>query len=153
MTNLRTMANMREHKAQGVFWQLMSAVQYCHQRGIIHRELKPWNVLLDAVQNIKLADFGLSNEYIGQKLTTFCGSLHYIIPEMLLGQGYDGPGTDVWSLGVILYKMVSGKLPFVVDDIRELQQKIPRGQYYVSYFISSELVDILGKYLTIDTYY
>lgn len=67
---------MREHKTQGVFRQLMSAVHYCHQRGIIHRDLKPWNVLLDAIQNIKLIDFGLSSEYIGQKLTTFCGSLH-----------------------------------------------------------------------------
>lgn len=96
---------------------------------------------------------GSVNEYMGQSMTTFCGSLHYIVPEMLLGQSYDGPGVDAWNLGVILYRMVSGKLPYVADNIKELQQKIPREKYYVSYFISSELVDILGKCLTVETHH
>lgn len=96
----------------------MSEVHYCHQRGIIHRGLKPWNLLLDANQNIKLMDFGLSHKYVCQKLTTFCGRLHYVAPEMLLGQSYDGPSVDMWSLGAILFKIVCRRLPFEADNIR-----------------------------------
>lgn len=143
---------VKEHQAQGIFRQLVSAVHYCHQRGIIHRDLKPQNILLDTDLNVKLADFGLSNEYVGHKLRTFCGSLPYVAPEVFLGQGYHGPGVDVWSLGVILYEMVIGKLPFVAEDFRELRKKILKGKYCVPYFITCELERILKKCLTLDPY-
>ncbi|XP_039702935.1 serine/threonine-protein kinase MARK2-like [Pteropus medius] len=146
---LEDCGDMTEHEARGVFRQLLSAVHYCHQRGIVHRDLKPRNILLDANRNIKLADFGLSNEYVGQKLTTFCGSLNYVAPEILLGQSYDGPGVDVWSLGVILFKMVCGRLPFVADDIWELGRNILRGRYRLPFFISANLADLIGKCLTV----
>lgn len=147
---LRDCGGMTEHEARGVFRQLMSAVHYCHQRGIVHRDLKPRNILLDADRNVKVADFGLSNEYVGQKLTTFCGSLNYVAPEILLGQSYAGPGADIWSLGVVLFKMVCGRLPFVSDNLRELGRKIIKGQYRLPFFISSDLADLIGRCLTVD---
>nr|KAF6506092.1 hypothetical protein HJG63_007929 [Rousettus aegyptiacus] len=152
LSYLMDCGRMMEHQAQGIFRQLISALHYCHQRGIIHRDLKPGNILLDAGLNVKLADFGLSNQYVGHKLSTFCGSLPYVAPEVFLGKGYHGPGVDVWSLGVILYETVIGRLPFVGEDFKELRKKILKGKYRVPYFITRELERILKKCLTLDPY-
>lgn len=97
-------------------WQVVHAISYCHQLHVVHRDLKPENVVFfEKLGMVKLTDFGFSNKYDpGQKLETSCGSLAYSAPEILLGDSYDAPAVDIWSLGVILYMLVCGHPPFQV---------------------------------------
>ena len=95
---------------------MVHAISYCHQLHVVHRDLKPENVVFfEKLGMVKLTDFGFSNKYNpGQKLETSCGSLAYSAPEILLGDSYDAPAVDIWSLGVILYMLVCGHPPFQV---------------------------------------
>ncbi|KAK9774836.1 putative Kinase-like domain-containing protein [Seiridium cardinale] len=105
-------------KVQKTFTQLVGAVSYVHQQSCVHRDLKLENILLDKYENVKLVDFGFTREYEGKSnyLQTFCGTICYSAPEMLKGEKYAGEKVDVWSLGVILYALLCGELPFDDDD-------------------------------------
>lgn len=95
-----------------IFRQLISALAYCHTNCIIHRDLKPENILLSSDLSIKVADFGFGAVFGHVALlSTFCGSPHYAAPEMLTGIPYSGPEVDIWSVGVILHVLLTGKLP------------------------------------------
>ena len=138
---------LSEIKASYFFRQLISALEYIHTYGIVHRDIKPENILLDKnKKNMKLVDFGLSNAYMhGNLLTTACGSPCYASPEMVSGKAYDGFYSDLWSCGVVLYCMLSGKLPFDEEDIQVLYKKIKSANYIMPEYLSPVAKDFLGK--------
>ncbi|XP_074714289.1 hormonally up-regulated neu tumor-associated kinase isoform X2 [Strix uralensis] len=120
---------LEEHEARKYIRQLILAVEHLHRAGVVHRDLKIENLLLDEDNNIKLIDFGLSNcaGILGYSdpFSTQCGSPAYAAPELLARKKY-GPKIDVWSIGVNMYAMLTGTLPFTVEpfSLRALYQKM-----------------------------
>lgn len=119
-----------ESDARRFFRQIVSAVHYCHKNGIVHRDIKLENILLDENLNVKLADFGLSNLYHkNQVLETYCGSPLYASPEIVRGLPYQGPEVDCWALGVLLYALIYGSMPFDNGNYKTLADQISSGLY------------------------
>ncbi|KAI0673849.1 CAMK/CAMKL/AMPK protein kinase [Trametes maxima] len=142
---------MTEPQARRFFQQLISGIEYSHHLKIVHRDLKPENVLLDDDLNVKIADFGLSNEIKdGDFLKTSCGSPNYAAPEVIRGGLYTGPEIDVWSCGVILYVMLCGRLPFEDDDVQTLFTKISQGVYHLPSYLSSDARGLINGMLAVD---
>ncbi|EMD32615.1 hypothetical protein CERSUDRAFT_118650 [Gelatoporia subvermispora B] len=142
---------MPEPQARRFFQQLISGIEYSHRLKIVHRDLKPENVLLDNDLNVKIADFGLSNEIKdGDFLKTSCGSPNYAAPEVIRGNLYTGPEIDVWSCGVILYVMLCGRLPFEDDDVQTLFTKISQGVYHMPSHLSNDARDLINGMLAVD---
>ncbi|EDQ84930.1 uncharacterized protein MONBRDRAFT_34468 [Monosiga brevicollis MX1] len=141
---------MKEKEARIKFRQIVSALQYCHARGIVHRDLKAENLLLDKDLQIKIADFGFANMYEpDQKLNTFCGSPPYAAPELFQGREYTGPEVDVWSCGVILFTLISGALPFDGSTLKELRDRVLKGKYRIPFYMSTECERLLRRFLVL----
>jgi len=119
-----------ERDAAGVIKQLLSAISYCHSKKICHRDLKPENVLIDnkETMSIKLIDFGTSQRFEDEeKMELVLGTAYYIAPEVLKGE-YDEK-CDVWSIGVMLYILLSGEPPFPGNDDKEILRNVVQGKY------------------------
>ncbi|XP_042482192.1 CBL-interacting serine/threonine-protein kinase 6-like [Macadamia integrifolia] len=142
---------LREDVARAYFQQLISAIDFCHSRGVYHRDLKPENLLLDDEGNLKVTDFGLSAfaEHLRQDglLHTTCGTPAYVAPEVIGKKGYDGAKADLWSCGVILYVLLAGFLPFQDDNIVAMYRKIYRGDFKCPPWFSSEARRLITKLL------
>jgi 5'-AMP-activated protein kinase catalytic alpha subunit len=133
------------------FHQIVSGIEYCHHHRIVHRDLKPENLLLDADNNIKIADFGLSNvAHDGDFLRTSCGSPNYAAPEVISGNLYAGTEVDVWSCGVILYALLCGTLPFDDESIPNLFKKIKSGMYSLPSHLSQSSRELILRMLVVD---
>ncbi|KAJ3165241.1 hypothetical protein HDU88_004326 [Geranomyces variabilis] len=142
---------LKEPEARKFFHEVVSALKYCHERNIVHRDLKAENLLLDSDMHIKISDFGLSNMFDKRKqLTTCCGSPVYSAPELIEGRKYVGPEIDSWSLGVNLYAMVVGDLPFAEKELKKLYEKILSGKYQVPTYVSAECRDLISKLLVLN---
>ncbi|KAI0635128.1 Pkinase-domain-containing protein [Trametes polyzona] len=142
---------LSEEETRVLFGQLCLAVAYVHEKGIVHRDLKLENVLLDERCRVKLGDFGFTREFErGSLLETFCGTTGYAAPEMLMAKKYLGPEVDVWSLGVILYTLLTGTLPFDDDDERIMREKVIKGEYDDPEWLSDESRALIAGILRVD---
>ncbi|KAL3535084.1 hypothetical protein ACH5RR_003545 [Cinchona calisaya] len=142
---------VREDVARNYFQQLISAIDFCHSRGVYHRDLKLENLLLDEDGNLKVTDFGLSafTDHLRQDglLHTTCGTPAYVAPEVIGKKGYDGAKADIWSCGVILFVLLAGYLPFQDDNLVSMYRKIYRGDFKCPPGLSSEARKLVTKML------
>ena len=141
---------MNEDKARQYFQQIISAVNYLHNKNIIHRDLKPENILIDKKNHcIKITDFGLS-ALIKQKnqiLPDIVGTTDYLAPEVIKRIGYLGQSADIWSCGVILFNCVTGTKPFIGTNSVMLNNILSGNVEYPSNKLSKNIIDLLKKIL------
>jgi serine/threonine protein kinase len=148
---------LNELEAKNLFYQLCQAIDYCHKKGIVHRDVKLENILVTKDNQVKLCDFGLATEISEELIDEYCGSVCYTAPEILKFQPYDGKTSDVWSLGVVLYSMLTGYLPFAMesantcfslsDNDRATRLQILEGVYHIPDYIQGDSREIIQKCL------
>ncbi|KAG6900473.1 hypothetical protein C0993_010192 [Termitomyces sp. T159_Od127] len=140
-------------EALAYFKQIVYGLNYAHTFSIIHRDLKPENILIASISPplIKIADWGMAAfAHPSLQLDTSCGSPHYASPEIVNGQSYKGNATDIWSCGVILYALLTGRLPFDDKNVRVLLGKVKSGKYDMPTWIDPLAKDLLEKMLVVD---
>ncbi|XP_042170309.1 serine/threonine-protein kinase SIK2 [Oncorhynchus tshawytscha] len=148
---LLSSGRLSESEARRKFCQILSAVDYCHSNHIVHRDLKAENLLLDSNMDIKVADFGFGNFFSeGQFLSTWCGSPPYAAPEVFEGIEYEGPPLDIWSLGVVLYVLVCGVLPFDGPSLPALRQRVREGRFRIPFYMSQDCENLVRRMLVIE---
>lgn len=131
--------------------QLVHALAFCHRRGICHRDLKLENILVSQSGALKIADFGMASlTFPGSFLRTSCGSPQYCAPEVILGESYNGAIADIWSLGIILYAMTTGGLPFDDDNFQRLVMKIQSGAFYMPSEVPQPIAQLITRMLDPD---
>ena len=151
LSYIRKRSKLSETTAKYIFKQIVLGLQYIHSKGIVHRDIKLDNILIDLDNNIKICDFGVSKKIRkGESMTEQCGTPAYIAPEILKNKGYEGFTVDIWSAGVVLYAMLSGIVPFKGKNLQELQELIMEGKYKPISEISKEANHLIKCLLEVD---
>ncbi|OHT13772.1 CAMK family protein kinase [Tritrichomonas foetus] len=142
---------LRDAQIATLFKQIVSAVGFCHDHDVAHRDLKMQNILVTNFPNVKLADFGLCG-YIfnNDKMSTFCGSPCYTAPECLKMTKYDGRKSDIWSLGVILYELSTFEHPWDVDNVPKMISQIQKAQFTIPPDVTPALADLIKSLLRVN---
>lgn len=139
---------LAEKEARTLFSQVVSGLAYCHRHFVVHRDIKAENILLDGQGNVRIGDWGFSSVYHpGLTIETACGSLDYAAPEVLTGLVSYGPSVDIWALGVLLYFLLSSRLPFTAPNDFDVYQLIKKGEYKTPKGISRECKLLLKSLL------
>lgn len=140
-----------EYDARIIFQQIVEAVAYLHEENITHRDLKMQNILIDEKFSIKLIDFGFASRTTPKKrFSVFCGTYSYMSPELVNRVPYDGKGSDVWSLGVLLYIMLVGDFPFKGGDQSEMAESIRRLNFHIPPFVSRNAKALIESIFVFD---
>ncbi|TFK46841.1 Pkinase-domain-containing protein [Heliocybe sulcata] len=144
---------LRPLQALAYFKQIVYGLNYAHTFSIIHRDLKPENILIHSFNPplVKIADWGMAAfAPPDRQLDTSCGSPHYASPEIVNGLKYEGTATDIWSCGVILFALLTGRLPFDDKNVRTLLSKVKVGKYEVPAYVDPQAKDLISRMLVVD---
>lgn len=145
---VRQRKRLDEKLAKYVFKRLVLGLNHCHSKGVLHRDIKLDNILLNGAGELKIGDFGVSRQVKkGELMLEQCGTPAYIAPEILRDKGYEGFAADIWSAGVALYAMLYGTVPFKANDMKDLHKLIIKAKYHLKEDISQEARDLLTRTL------
>ena len=142
---------MEEFEANKLFRELLMALEYCHNKGITHRDIKLENTLIDQNNIVKLIDFGFATCFPNEKkVKMFCGTPSYMAPEIVARKEYIGPPVDIWAAGVLLYALITGNFPFKANCDKDLYRQILKCNYIVPDYVSLAAKHLIAKMLCSD---
>ena len=142
---------MEEFEANKLFRELLLALEYCHSKGVSHRDIKLENTLIDSNNIVKLIDFGFATCFSNEKkVKMFCGTPSYMAPEIISRKEYCGPPVDIWASGVLLYALITGNFPFRASSDKELYKQILKCNYVVPEYVSLSAKHLIAKMLCSD---
>ena len=148
---VKSKKRLSEAEARPLFKQIVYGLAHIHARNVLHRDIKPENILLDADGCVKICDFGVSRIIDkAQTINDQCGTPAYLAPEIIANQGYNGFRVDHWSLGVLLYAILCGSVPFKKGNIKDLRFAISEGKLLYPIKLSAEVRDLIKKLLIIE---
>jgi len=151
LSYVRKRRRVDEQVAKLIFKEILDGLAHCHSKGIIHRDIKLDNILLNEQGHVKIGDFGVSKKIVkGRKLIDRCGTPAYIAPEILQGKGYEGEKADIWSAGIVLYAMIYGNFPFKGNTVEDLEKAILSGNFEMPNDTSPEARDLISKLVVLD---
>lgn len=138
-------------QAREIFYQILVGLSHIHGMKIAHLDIKPENIFLDECNNVKIGDFGISAYFEENELTNLtCGTKYYVSPECISGNEYNPFISDMWSLGVVLYSMVTGTLPWKRADKEGLLKMIRNGEFTIPLTVIPEIKEVIQGLLEID---